>query len=55
VPHDIVIELWHNGSHWALKKSAHEYWHKGKGDPEWKAGLPPGMKPQDVARAFRSG
>jgi hypothetical protein len=37
------------------EKSGDEYWHKGKGDGEWKAGLPPAMKPQDVARAFRSG
>lgn len=52
--HDIVIELWHHGGHWALKKNGDEYWHKGKGDSEWKAGLPPAMKPQDAARTFRS-
>jgi len=37
------------------EKRGDEYWHKGKGDGEWKAGLPPAMKPQDVARAFQSG
>jgi len=52
---DIVIELWHHGGHWCLKKRDDEYWHKSKADTEWKAGLPPGMKPQDAARAFRSG
>jgi hypothetical protein len=55
MPNDIVIELWHHGGHWSLKKSSDQYWYKGKDDTEWKVGLPPGMKPQDVARAFRSG
>ncbi len=53
MPNDIVIELWHHGGHWCLKKSEDQYWYKGKHDTEWKFGLPPGMKPQDAARAFR--
>jgi hypothetical protein len=42
---DIVIELWHRGGHWCLKKSDDQYWYKGKEQTEWKPGLPPGMKP----------
>lgn len=52
---DIIIELWHRGEHWSLKKTAEQYWYKGRNDTDWKAGLPPGMNPQDAARAFRSG
>lgn len=52
---DIVIELWHHGGHWCLKKNDDQYWHKRKQDVDWKSGLPAGMTPQDAARAFRSG
>jgi hypothetical protein len=48
MPNDIVIKLWHHGGHWCLKKSDHQYWYKAKKDTTWKAGLPPGMKPQDA-------
>jgi len=43
--HNIVIELWHQGGHWSLKKNDDQYWYKGKDDTEWRVGLPPGMKP----------
>ena len=35
------------------EKSGEQYWYKGKKDNEWKAVLPPGMKPHEAARAFR--
>lgn len=41
---DIVIELWHHGGHWPLKKSGDQYWYKGKDDNECGSGFPPGMK-----------
>lgn len=50
---DIVIELWHHGGHWCLKKGDDNYWYKSKAGTEWKA--PPGMKTEDAARAFRAG
>jgi hypothetical protein len=56
MPNDIVIELWHHGGHWLLKRVVSSIGYKAKGDAKWKCGLPPGMKPQhDAARAFRSG
>ena len=48
MPNDIVIELWHHGGQWSLKKSGEQYWYKGKKDTEWKSGLPRGMKAQDA-------
>ena len=42
MPNDIVIQLWHHGGHWCLKKRGNEYWHKSKADTEWKAGLAAG-------------
>lgn len=38
MPNDIVIELWHHGGHWSLKKSGNQYWHKGKKDTDTKWG-----------------
>jgi hypothetical protein len=55
MPNDTVIELWHHGGHWSVKKSDDQYWHKAKDGTEWKAELPPGMKLQDAVRAFRTG
>jgi hypothetical protein len=52
---DIVIEIWHHGGHWSIKKKDDQYWYKTKGSAEWKSGLPPGMKPRDAIRAFRAG
>jgi hypothetical protein len=44
MPNDIVIEVWHHGGHWSLKKSGDQYWYKSTNGTELKAGLPPGMK-----------
>jgi hypothetical protein len=55
MPDDIVIQIWHHGNHWSIKKSGEQYWHRGKNETEWKSGLPAGMTPQDAARAFREG
>jgi len=52
---DIVIEIWHHGGHWSIKKRDDQYWYKAKGDAEWKSGLPPGMKHRDATRAFQAG
>ena len=55
MPNDIEIELWHHGGHWSLKKGGDQYWYKASKILNGRFGLPPGMKPSDAARAFRSG
>ena len=52
---DIVIQIWHHGSHWSLKKNGEQYWHRGKNEIERRSALPSGMTLQDAARAFREG
>ena len=52
---DIIIEIWHSGAHWSVKKNEDQYWYKRQADTGWKVGLPPGMTPEDAWRAFKEG
>ncbi len=37
IPNDIMIELWHHGGHWSLKKSGNQYLYRSTNGTEWKA------------------
>ena len=52
---DNVIQIWHHGNHWSIKKSGEQDWHRGKNETSGRPGYPQERTPQNAARAFRDG